>query len=807
MNGWAGPTAPRSLIYNADEIDEIEEIPMTPKTTQSTNPTTNPSNLKDMDPKMNHHWTVERGTDEFRAKLKFYRLNEDEYDRICSLIGREPRGVEWALFSALWSEHCSYKSSKIHLKTLFNRSPRVVESFGENAGVVDLGQGERVAFKIESHNHPSFIEPYQGAATGVGGILRDIFTMGARPIALANYLCFGDPKAPRMSQLVDGVVRGIGGYGNCVGVPTITGQTEFHESYNGNILVNAMAVGLFRPGEKIFLSKARGPGNFVVYVGAKTGRDGVHGASMASESFEADSAKKRPTVQIGDPFFEKLLIESCLEVMSQDLVVAIQDMGAAGLTSSSFEMASKGSVGFKLWLDKVPLRDSSMLPEEILLSESQERMLIVCEPEKFEALAQVFHRWGLDAVKIGEVTEKRSVELWWKGELLTDINPDLLVENAPQYQRAWQALTPTNRVSSRSDLAAVGVGRSDALSALRDSLAHARGASRSFVYRQYDSRVGAATARDCTDSVGVIRLRDSGRALGVVLGCRPHVMRFDAKIGGMDAIAYPALELALKGFETLAVTDCLNFGNPEREQIMSEFVASLAGMNAVCRSLGAPIISGNVSFYNETMGRNITSTPATGLVGLRDNLEKIPLSYFSRQSASPSTLYMLRLPGLVLGGVAQEISLGKIKGMGELDSETVVSFIRVARLLSRAPGVESTRAVGKFGLAYALARMSLSGCGAAVDREGLEMVRGVSDASSLFEEHLYEAIFAVDHSHRIEFEDAFSAIRRDCPIAELHRIGETSNERFQLASWIDTDLDSLRESYTSGWRRNFENLA
>ncbi|MEK7356615.1 MAG: AIR synthase-related protein, partial [Bdellovibrionota bacterium] len=352
--------------------------------------------------------------EEFKAKLKTYRLNEVEYGKIYELLGRDPRPVEWALFSALWSEHCSYKSSKIHLKKLFNKSSRVVESFGENAGVVDLGGGERVAFKIESHNHPSFIEPYQGAATGVGGILRDIFTMGARPVALADYLCFGRPTAPRMSQLVDGVVRGIGGYGNCVGVPTITGQTEFHESYDNNILVNAMAVGLFRPGEKVYLSKAKGAGNWIVYVGAKTGRDGVHGASMASESFEADSASKRPTVQIGDPFFEKLLIESCLEVMKEDLVVAIQDMGAAGLTSSSFEMASKGGVGFRIELDKVPLRDSSMSPEDILLSESQERMLLVCEPAKFERIAAIFHRWNLDAVKIGEVTTKKTVELHWK---------------------------------------------------------------------------------------------------------------------------------------------------------------------------------------------------------------------------------------------------------------------------------------------------------------------------------------------------------------------------------------------------------
>ncbi|MES2855478.1 MAG: phosphoribosylformylglycinamidine synthase subunit PurL, partial [Bdellovibrionota bacterium] len=611
---------------------------------------------------MDLHWTVKRGTPEFQQKLKTYRLNEEEYEKVCGLLSREPRGIEWALFSALWSEHCSYKSSKVHLKKLFNKSSRVLESFGENAGVVDLGEGERIAFKIESHNHPSYIEPYQGAATGVGGILRDIFTMGARPIALANYLCFGRPEAKRMHQIVDGVVRGIGGYGNCVGVPTITGQTEFHESYDGNVLVNAMAVGLFRPGEKIFLSKAKGVGNWVVYVGAKTGRDGVHGASMASESFEADSAAKRPTVQIGDPFFEKLLIESCLEVMKQDLVVAIQDMGAAGLTSSSFEMASKGGVGFKLELDKVPLRDASMSPEDVLLSESQERMLIVCEPAKFDALAGVFHRWGLDAVKIGEVVAKKTVELRWKGEVLTDIDPDILVENAPQYERPYKKLEPQHRVRSRDAFKGPLEKYSDANHTLMAALKNVRGNSRDFVYRQYDSRVGASTARDCRDSVGVVRLKDSKRGLGVVLGCRPHIMRFDARIGGLDAVAYPAFELALKGFETLAVTDCLNFGNPERENVMSEFVASLDGMNSICAKLEAPIISGNVSFYNETMGRNITSTPSTGLVGLRPEVETIPESSFTHNG---DAIYVLKLPGLITGGALQEIAVSSIDGVGD----------------------------------------------------------------------------------------------------------------------------------------------
>ena len=735
---------------------------------------------------------------ELQAKLKTYRLNEFEYQRICELLGREPQGVEWALFSALWSEHCSYKSSKVHLKKLFNKSERVLESFGENAGVVDLGQGERVAFKIESHNHPSYIEPYQGAATGVGGILRDIFTMGARPVALADYLCFGEPTAPRMRQLVDGVVRGIGGYGNCVGVPTITGQTEFHESYNGNILVNAMAVGLFNPGDKVFLSKARGPGNWVVYVGAKTGRDGVHGASMASESFEADSESKRPTVQIGDPFYEKLLIESCLEVMKQDLVVAIQDMGAAGLTSSSFEMASKGGVGFKLHLDLVPLRDSSMTPEEILLSESQERMLLVCEPKKFDALAKVFHHWGLDAVKIGEVTEKKTVQLYWKNELLTEIDPDLLVENAPQYQRPWQPWKAKNRVQSQGE---IKTSVADAAETLQSLLKDIRGTSRQWIYRQYDSKVGAATARDCSDSVGVLRLKSSKRWLGVVLGCRPHVMRFDARIGGFDAVAYPAFELALKGFEPLAVTDCLNFGNPEREHIMSEFVAALDGMNSICTTLKAPIISGNVSFYNETMGRNITSTPATGLVGLRESGEKIPLSHFSKPDLK---VYLLRLPGLVTGGYLQEIRTGKNFGSGDLDAEQVASLINLTRELTALEGVEATRAVGKFGLAYALARMALpEEVGVRIEKEALQKARGTEiDNSALFEEHFYEALIAVEPVAMKRFEDEFSKLKSNAPKAELHCIGQTIAGRLEIASLLETTIGSLKTAYETGWQES-----
>ena len=735
---------------------------------------------------------------ELDRKLKHYRLNRDEHRRIVGLIGREPQGVEWALFSALWSEHCSYKSSRVHLKGLFNQSPRVLQSFGENAGVVDLGEGERVAFKMESHNHPSFIEPYQGAATGVGGILRDIFTMGARPIALADYLCFGRPEATRMEKLVDGVVRGIGGYGNCVGVPTITGQTEFDESYNKNILVNAMAVGLFRPGEKVFLSKASGVGNLVVYAGAKTGRDGVHGASMASESFDKESEKKRPTVQIGDPFFEKLLIESSLEVMEQDLVVAIQDMGAAGLTSSSFEMAAKGGVGFTLHLDRVPLRDATLEPEDILLSESQERMLMVVEPSKLERLQALYHRWGLDAVAIGEVTKDRVMRLYWKGDLLTSIDPDLLVEHPPRYERAYETWKPKHRVTTGPVLTAGGLKVKDELLKL---LGSAEGASREFIYRQYDGHVGASTAADCRESVGVVRLKDSGRGLGVVLGCRPYLMRFDALEGGRDTVAYPSLELAAKGFEPLAMTDCLNFGNPERLEVMTSFVAALGGMNELARELVTPIISGNVSFYNETEGRNITPTPSTGLVGLRRSVEKLPTSGFKQ--AGLEVFVVSTLKSFEFGGAFAEKAKLEPRAMGAIDRDSVKAL--VASLLSvEAKGfVQASRVVGKFGLGYALSRMALGGVGAEVTGHSF---------AELFSERLYEVIVATSLS-RAEFEEQWApASGGKSPIRYLGRTGGLSlkigsDVESEVESAVELTVQELTTVYQKGWTQSFPNLA
>ncbi len=732
---------------------------------------------------------------DLKEKLEHYRINSDEYEAIKKQLGREPQGVEWAIYSAMWSEHCSYKSSKLHLKKLFNSSPRVLQSFGENAGVVDLGQGERIAFKMESHNHPSFIEPYQGAATGVGGILRDIFTMGARPIALGNFLCFGEPNAPRMESLVDGVVRGIGGYGNCVGVPTVTGQTEFHPSYNENILVNAFALGLFEKGKEVFLSKAHGEGNYVVYVGAKTGRDGVHGASMASESFDEDSESKRPTVQIGDPFYEKLLIESCLEVMEKGLVVAIQDMGAAGLTSSSFEMAAKGGVGLDIDLSKVPLRDSSLTPEDILLSESQERMLLVCEPGQFKELEEVFHRWGLDASVIGTVTREEAIKLHWKGELLTQMDPQMIVESAPVYRRPFEKWE--NKWEKATNF--TSMAPSEPIEIIRKGLSSIEGCSRQWIYQQYDQRVGGQTRRDCESSISVIRLPQTERSVAVVLGCRPHVMRFDARVGGIDSVAYPALELAIKGFEALAVTDCLNFGNPEKSEPMSDVVAAVEGMSDMCRTITAPIISGNVSFYNETQSRNITPTPSTGVVGLREDFSDLPTDELLEEGLR---VFWIRFKPEqnYFSGMWSDEKGEKASGQFNLDIDELANFTRCMKNLCSEPRVKASRMVGKYGLAYSLARFSMAGF-------GVEGHPGLK-AEHYNREDFYGVLIAT-HAEMTQ-EMAMEHIKDSCKDSpsnvEFIELGQSVRDRIAIDHW-QIPCSEIKEIYCNSWRKHFESLA
>ncbi len=771
-------------------------------------------------------------------KLSKYRLNKFEYQKINDLLGRPPEGVEWALFSALWSEHCSYKSSRRHLKNFYSESPRLVSGFGENAGVIDLGEGERVGFKMESHNHPSFIEPYQGAATGVGGILRDIFTMGARPIALANYLCFGKPEAKRMQTLVQGVVHGISGYGNCVGVANISGQTEFHDSYDENILVNAFALGYFGKDDVLVTSQAKGVGNWVVYVGAKTGRDGIHGASMASASFDGGDEtghntideSKRPTIQIGDPFLEKLLIESCIEVINANLVVAIQDMGAAGLTSSSFEMASKGGVGFDMYLDEVPLRDSTMTPEDILLSESQERMLLVCEPKMFGAIQNVFKKWNLDATKIGEVIQDRKINLHWHGEVICSIDPDTLTENAPNYEREYsldfknlnhlklEADQFSSSPQVESNLKAAHKPTIDQ-SYIDKIYSNLMLAPKNWIYDQYDQRVGAKTASDCSRPVGVVVLPESKRSLGIVLGCRPYIMRMSAYLGAQDAIFYPAIELALMGLEPLAVTDCLNFGNPEKNNVMTDFVATVEGMSEACRSLKTPVISGNVSFYNETRGQNITSTPSTGLVGLGGDPNLLPKSMFDEVG---DLVYKLQsLNPMEISGKWSETNhedkeldpsikpsaktstkpstKTSVKPWidGELNIKNVAQYVTDIRLVVETGLIKASRIIGSYGVFPALVKMASNDLG--VDLE--------ISKDSAFEEKLYESLVIVSEKNKSAFEKEILKFSKSMTSQKIGRVNDSRHIVFVNDKTLKPQsVQTLKTKSKTTWLNAFPEL-
>jgi phosphoribosylformylglycinamidine synthase subunit PurL len=546
-------------------------------------------------------------------------LSPEEYSRILKALGREPNLVELGIFSVMWSEHCSYKSSRVHLKKLPTEAPWVICGPGENAGVIDIGDGDAAIFKMESHNHPSYIEPYQGAATGVGGILRDVFTMGARPIANLNALRFGRPDHPKTRHLVAGVVAGIGGYGNCVGVPTVGGEVNFDAAYDGNILVNAMTVGVART-DKIFYSAAAGIGNSVVYVGSKTGRDGIHGATMASADFSEDSEEKRPTVQVGDPFTEKLLIEACLELMASDAIVAIQDMGAAGLTSSSVEMASKGGVGIRLDMNQVPCRETGMTPYEMMLSESQERMLMVLKPGREAEAEAIFRKWELDFAVIGEVTDTGRMELVWNGETVADIPLGPLADEAPLYERPYaipKAPEPLTDIPESTDIAA------DLLKLMGSPAL----ASRRWVWEQYDQSVGADTVQRPGGDAAVVRVHGTKKALAITTDCTPRYCYADPYEGGKQAVAEAYRNLCAVGAKPLAITNCLNFGSPQRPEVMGQFVGCVQGIAEACRALDFPVVSGNVSLYNETKGDDGTSlailpTPAIGGVGLLEDWEK-----------------------------------------------------------------------------------------------------------------------------------------------------------------------------------------
>ena len=628
-------------------------------------------------------------------------LSPEEYARVLNALGREPNITELGIFSVMWSEHCSYKSSRIHLKKLPTEGPQVICGPGENAGVVDIGDGQAAIFKMESHNHPSYIEPYQGAATGVGGILRDVFTMGARPIANMNALRFGRPDHPKMRHLISGVVRGIGGYGNCVGVPTVGGEVNFHPAYDGNILVNAMTVGVAEQ-DKIFYSAASGVGNPIVYVGSKTGRDGIHGATMASAEFDEKSEEKRPTVQVGDPFVEKLLIEACLELMATDAIQSIQDMGAAGLTSSSFEMASKGGCGVELWLDQVPCRERGMTPYEMMLSESQERMLMILKPGR-EALARgIFEKWDLDFAIIGELTDSGRMVMKMHGETVGDLPIDPLAQASPEYDRPW---TPTPKLPL---LPAESVPAAEPVAALRQLMGSPDLCSRRWIWEQYDHMVMADTVQRPGGDAAVVRIHGSQRALAMTVDCTPRYVQADPFEGGKQAVAETWRNLTATGAKPLAVTNNLNFGNPQRPHIMGQFVEAVQGMGEACRALDYPVISGNVSLYNETSGNAILPTPTIGGVGLMADVARhMTLAV----KAEGDTLVLL---GETRGHLGQSLYLRELHGREEgapppvdLAAERRVGdFVRG---LIEAGKINACHDLSDGGLAVAAAEMALAG--------------------------------------------------------------------------------------------------
>jgi phosphoribosylformylglycinamidine synthase II len=643
-------------------------------------------------------------------------LSPDEYDRVLHALGREPNLTELGIFSVMWSEHCSYKSSRAHLKKLPTKAPWVIQGPGENAGVIDIGDGQAAIFKMESHNHPSYIEPYQGAATGVGGILRDVFTMGARPVANLNALRFGQPEHPRMRHLIAGVVAGIGGYGNCVGVPTVGGEVNFDAAYDGNILVNAMTVGIAEV-DRIFYSAAAGIGNSVVYVGSKTGRDGIHGATMASADFSEDNEEKRPTVQVGDPFTEKLLIEACLELMASDAIVAIQDMGAAGLTSSSVEMASKGGVGIELDMSAVPCREEGMTPYEMMLSESQERMLMVLKPGREAEAEGIFRKWELDFAVIGRVTDTGRLVLKWNGDRAADIPLGPLGDDAPCYERPWVP------ASKPAPLAALPDSTDLAADLLR-LMASPDLASRRWIWEQYDQKVGADTLQPPGGDAAVVRVHGTRKALAITTDCTPRYCRADPHEGGKQAIAEAWRNLCAVGARPLAATDCMNFGNPQRPEIMGQFVGCIEGMAEACAALDFPIVSGNVSLYNETKsedgsGRAILPTPAVGGVGLIEDWEKSATIAFKNEG---DDIWLVGLPPSHLG---QSLWLGIAGRNGEsggppppVDLAAERRHGEIIRRLIEQRLVNAVHDLSDGGLLVALSEMALAGNrGAALQRE------------------------------------------------------------------------------------------
>ena len=715
-------------------------------------------------------------------------INAQEYQKIVGILGHAPNFTELGVFSVMWSEHCSYKSSRYYLKNLPTEGPYVLQGPGENAGVVDIGDGLAVAFKMESHNHPSFIEPYQGAATGVGGILRDIFTMGARPVASLNSLRFGAIDHPRTRYLVAGVVAGIGGYGNCIGVPTVGGECYFDECYNANILVNAFTLGLVDK-QKIFTGLAKGVGNPVMYVGSKTGRDGIHGATMASESFSEEKEQRRPTVQVGDPFTEKLLLEACLELFQHDYIIGIQDMGAAGLTSSSTEMAGRGDCGIEIDLTCVPMRESGMTPYEILLSESQERMLLVAKQGCEEKIKKIFDKWDLDAVVVGRVTDDQQFRALWHGEQVARIPIGALTKEAPVYQRP--AARPAGQDKIQHLDAASIVEPKDLTAAFKQLLGAPNIASKEWLYRQYDQFVRTNTVVAAGADAAVIRIKGSDKGLALTVDGNSRYCYLDPYVGGVLAVAEAARNLACVGARPVGLTDCLNFGSPENPAVMWQFAEVIQGMRDACVALNVPVVSGNVSFYNETDGVPIHPTPTIGMVGLLEKVARVVTPWFK---AAGDVVVLLGRTRDELGGSEYLKSLhGLTRGTPPwIDLKLELAVHHCCLEAIDAAILRSAHDVSDGGLAVALAECCIGGPDKplGVRIETHEMIRG--DAL-LFSESQSRIVVSLKEANVERLKDI--AARHHVP---LQVIGAVGGARMTIQPLLQVAVEELKAIWSNG---------
>ena len=725
------------------------------------------------------------------AVLKKHKISKDEYANILSILGREPNMLELGIFSAMWSEHCSYKSSKKYLNGFPTKAPWVIQGPGENAGVIDVGDGMAAVFKMESHNHPSFIEPYQGAATGVGGILRDVFTMGARPVANMNSLRFGnvtnnDDVSHHQRYLVRGVVAGIGDYGNCMGVPTIGGETFFDESYNGNILVNAFTLGLAKTDE-IFYGRAEGIGNPVVYVGSKTGRDGLGGAVMASDSFTEANKSLRPTVQVGDPFAEKLLLEACLELFKTDYIVGIQDMGAAGLTSSSFEMAGRSGSGMIMHLDKVPAREQGMQPFEFMLSESQERMLICAKKGYEDKVVEIFRKWDLNAEIIGEVTNTGHMELFWHGEKVADMPVQPVSEQAPIYDRPTQepSYLATIKNTTINDFAKV-----DNQSAFDTLINSVEVCDKSWIFEQYDSMVQTNTIKAPGSlDASVIRIKENGKALAMSSDCNPRYNYIDPKMGAAAAVAESGRNVAMSGARPLAITDCLNYGNPENPEVMWQFAQGCYGIKEACAKLNTPVVSGNVSLYNETNGIGVFPTPAIVMVGLNEDANKTLPSSFQKEGAS---VYLIGDTKSDFGGSLYMKELyGKVEGtLAPLDYDKELKLWELVIEANKKGYLNAAKDVNVGGIAIALSKM------AAKSGKGVTCKLTCKDARDIFAESFSRAL--VEVSDELGFEAMAKAV--GLSVQKIGTIGGNS----VTCNDISKSVDAIKERYFNRFQEVIE---